>query len=223
MRCLVLAIVPCLALALPVKADLVVEYDGLNGAAVMGAKGVGIASALDLTRGAGINYASGTGFSSENWSQTGGLAGAIGTGDYLSFGFTPTAGFSIDLTTVIVNLARSGTGPGLVELLSSIDGFTSSESLGYDYPATTGSILSFDVSSLTGITEATEFRLYAHGAQSNSGKLSIEAGVGDGSGSVGLQINGVVAAVPEPTAFLFGSLVTGLAGISVARRRVRLA
>lgn len=39
-----------------------------------------------------------------------------------------------------------------------------------------------------------------------------------------VQINGVLAAIPEPTAFLFGALVsTGVAGLTVGRRRRRQA
>ena len=208
----------CLAVSfIPALSDVVVEYDGLAGTTQPGVTGANVALALDLSRGAGVTASTGSTFNSRGFEGTS-LSEAITNDDFLSFGFTPAAGFMFDLMDIQVELDRSASGPTTVELLSSIGGFTDSASLGAFAVPDPAAILNFSVSSLTGISTATEFRLYAYGASSSTGTMDIEPiSIGGGSGNVGLQVNGT--GVPEPSAFACLALIPGFVFLRFGFRR----
>lgn len=194
-----------------------VEWDGLAGASQPANNLVTGVTGLPLTRGAGISSASGGNFNSNGFSAST-LADAILSDEYLSFGATADAGFALDFSTIEVELDRSGTGPDTVYLLSSADSFTSP--ISSEAIRDPGAVLTFDLSSLDTAEGTTEFRFYYSGASSASGTSDIEDDILGGlSGATGLRLSGlVVAAVPEPTAALFGSLLAGALGLTIARR-----
>ena len=212
---LIFAAILSAGLAGQASADLIVEYDGIAGTSQTGTIGTLASSALDLTRGAGINAATGDSFNSNNFDSAT-LADAIAADEFLSFGFTPAA--PVDLTDIQVALDRSNTGPTTVYLFSSIGGFTPGDQITSAAIPDPVAIVNFDISSLTNVSTATEFRFYYAGATSGAGTSDIEDDLIGGSGNVGLQVNGVAAAViPEPSSMALLGLV-GLAGI-VRRRK----
>lgn len=210
---LVFALLAAVVMTGTASADLIVEYEGLAGTSQPGITGVLASSALDLTRGSGLGEGSGGVFNSNSFSSAT-LADAISANDFLSFGFTPAV--SVDLTDIQVGIDRSGTGPTTVHLLSSIGGFTAgSEIASFAIPDPEDTV-SFDLSSLTGVSTPTEFRFYFTGASSSVGTSSIESILTGSSGTVGLQVNGVAtAAIPEPSSIA----LLGLCGLAGAVRR----
>lgn len=82
-------------------------------------------TALDLTRGPGINKATLTnGFSADGWDRAQSRDAAFAVGAYYQFGFTVQPGFTASLATLDMALRRSGaTAPTNMELLVSFDGF----------------------------------------------------------------------------------------------------
>lgn len=142
-------------------------------------------------------------------------------GDYVSFGFEVDSGYTVDLTNLLITTRASNTGPGTLGLYYSGDGFTSplttiSQSGASDSNSTV------DLSALTGLTGTIEFRLAQIGTISANGGTVASGGTlrvqNFSIGPVPVQFNGTVAAIPEPTAALFGSLLAGAFGLMVARR-----
>ncbi|MBK8832292.1 MAG: hypothetical protein IPN60_15830 [Saprospiraceae bacterium] len=107
-------------------------------------------SAVDLTIGAGVDpVANGSRFGGKEWFDTGDtnpttLAEAVADNDYIEFVVTPTAGYFYNVTSLVFNWERSGTGPGSVTLRSSIDGYASDIGSVTGLPAslTTGNTIS---------------------------------------------------------------------------------
>ncbi len=197
------------------SAAILVQWDGSNGPSVSAKDlGSGIGSALDLTRGAGLNQATGGTFNSSGFTVDADLSAAIAANDYLSFGLSPSSGSIIDFSNIVVELDRSPTGPTTVDLFSNVDGFASSLS-SFATPDP-GALLTFDISALTGISAPIEFRIYGYGATGSSGTMDIEADLIDGT-ATGLQINGTVSAVPEPSSIAIVGLATGI--LAIRRRR----
>lgn len=202
------------------SASLVVEYDGLAGAFQAPINGVG-ATGINLTRGAGIDAASGGNFNSNNFSSAT-LAEAVASDEYLSFGFSVDSGLQLNMTDIQVELDRSGTGPDTVYLLYDADsnGFDAGdliESMAIPDP---GSVLTFNSGLPPGLDASdgtVEFRFYYSGATNPAGTSDIEDDlIGGTTGSVGLQLNGAFTVIPEPTTAL---IVVVVAGCALIRRR----
>src|SRR5690606_15733443 len=77
-----------------------------------------------ITRGSGLT-ASGNGgrFNATNWA-TGSINNAVTGNNYMEFTLSPNSGCQFSLTSVFIQLQRSGTGPSAVALRSSADGYT---------------------------------------------------------------------------------------------------
>lgn len=126
---------------------------------------------------------------------------ALDTGRYVTFTITPTAGYAIDFSLFTYSGSATGSGPTSAAFRSSADGFTSSLGAASVAGAT------IDLSTLTNVTSAIEFRLYAWGAKNNSsGTMDIDS----------FSFQGGVSAVPEPSALL---LVGSVLGCGIMRRR----
>jgi hypothetical protein len=78
-----------------------------------------------ISRGAGITAsANGDRFNAIDWAVTS-IANAVSGNDYMEFTITPNAGFSFSITSIVISLQRSSTGPSGIALRSSADGYIS--------------------------------------------------------------------------------------------------
>ena len=204
-------------------ADLVVEYDGLAGVTQSAINGSGI-SGIDLTRGAGLNAAPGTTFNSNDFDTAStDVFDALISNDYLAFGFSVTGSNSLDVTDILVELDRSGTGPTDVFLLfdGDGDGFEGFDDVLQQFSIPDpGAVLTFNTGLPTGLTSAdgiNEFRFYFAGATNSAGTSDIEGDlIGGTTGNIGLQINGTFNIVPEPSSTI---LLLGFSILGLVRRR----
>lgn len=82
-------------------------------------------TALDLTRGPGINPASlNNGFSADHWHNSRSREDALAIGAYFQFGFKIQQGYTVSLSTLDFTLRRSAvTAPMNIEVQVSLDGF----------------------------------------------------------------------------------------------------
>ncbi len=180
---------------------------------------------LSLTRGSGLaGSVAGGSFSSTGWDNN--TQGA-GSSEFISFGFTVSPGFAVNLSTVDLGTRSSNTGPGTMGLYYSGNNF-SVPLASFTQPNGVFVNSSVDVSSLVGLTGTVEFRLIEIGntapngsATANTGTFRVTDYFVSGVKSTNLEITGAVnsVAVPEPGAVLFGGLVCGVLGLTVAGRR----
>lgn len=78
-----------------------------------------------ISRGAGITAsANADRFNAIDWAVTS-IANAVSGNDYMEFTITPNAGFSFSITSIVISLQRSSTGPSGIALRSSADGYVS--------------------------------------------------------------------------------------------------
>ncbi|MEP6750038.1 MAG: hypothetical protein ABJB86_20025 [Bacteroidota bacterium] len=110
----------------------------------------------------------------EYYGENGWPSGAVNTAMYMEFSLTPSTGYQLDISTLVLTMRRSntgspaGSGPATWSLRSSLDGFTSniassSMTLTYaNYTVTPGS-------SFLNLYSTTTFRLYGYNASIGSG------------------------------------------------------
>jgi len=168
---------------------------------------------LDMTRGPGLNPNAGS-----NSLNSSGWDGPDPANDFVSFGFSVDAGFSVDLDSLIIGTRASNSGPGNLGLFYSGDGF-SNNLFTFTQSGTNFLNSIIDLSSLNGLVGTIEFRIRAlDDTRADGGTGISSAGTfrvvdffdGDFTDT---QFTGTV--VPTPGAVgLFG-----LAGLVATRRR----
>ncbi len=111
---------------------------------------------------------------SEYFGENGWPSGALNTGMYLQFTLAPSAGYQLDISTLVIRLRRSntgspaGSGPTAWALRSSLDGFATNIASGTnthnyaDYTITPGA-------AFTNLYTAVTFRLYGYNTSVSSG------------------------------------------------------
>lgn len=139
-----------------------------------------------ITRGSGLT-ASGNGgrFNATNWAL-GSINNAVSGNNYMEFTITPNSGCSFSITSVFLQMQRSGTGPSAIALRSSADGFAANLDQIYtiiDNAATQSFTFTFSLTSSTPVT----FRIYMY-AEAAGGS----GGIGDGTGN-DLVVNGTTS------------------------------
>lgn len=136
----------------------------------------------DITRGTGCTATNnGDRFNANNWTQPS-LAAAVANNDYMEITITPNIGCTYDVSSIVLNLARSGTGPPNIAIRSSADAFTAD--LGGQQTPPAGGSRTFTFTQ-TGLSVATTYRFYMWGNTNGGGT----AGIGDGAGP-DLIVNG---------------------------------
>ena len=77
-----------------------------------------------ISRGSGL-IASNNGdrFNATNWA-TGSIANGISGNNYMEFTITPNVGFQFSVSSIVISLQRSGTGPSAIVLRNSLDGYS---------------------------------------------------------------------------------------------------
>ena len=200
------------------------EITGANATATNPQAATSIASNIasaSLTLGSGVTAASAADtFGGSNFNTTS-LAAAITGSDYISFSIAPSAGYSLSISSISLN---SGVATAVSnfhgELLSSVTGFTSSNSLHSYGFSTTGapaqSITLSGVSALQNLSSSIEFRLYGWRDPAGTSTFRIRNLSGND-----LVISGSVTAIPEPStcAAILGAVV--LVGVAIRRCRLQ--
>jgi hypothetical protein len=124
-----------------------------------------------ITRGSGITAST----NADRFGATGfTTAAALDANDYFQFTVTPNSGYEFDVTSIIVNLQRSSTGPARAALRSSADAYASnlgSESVLLD--VTTTQVATFTFTQTSNIAPVT-YRLYLYLAVSAGGTAGPE-------------------------------------------------
>jgi hypothetical protein len=131
------------------------------------------------------------------------LSGALAASDYFTFSVTINSGSSMTLTSVVMRLFDTTSGPTNAALFSSVGGFTQSSAAIQTF-ALTGNAnndqsITLSSGSFSNLTGTVEFRLYAYGGSGGStDKLRFRNLSGND-----LVLNGTVsvAAVPEPSTY----------------------
>jgi hypothetical protein len=168
---------------------------------------------IDMTRGAGLGAnTGGNSLNSNGWD-------GLDADDYISFGFTVDAGYSVDLDTFWFGSRSSNSGPGDMGVFYSVDGFTT-PIYTFTQSGTNFNNAIADVSALTGLTGTVEFRIAAlsdtraDGGTGISGSGTFRVGDHfDGSNFTEVRFEGTVVPAPASAALL------GLGGLVAVRRR----
>jgi hypothetical protein len=146
-------------------------------------------------------------------------AAGISLPDYTNFTLTPDPGYVMALDTVTYSFQTYGLiSPGGYQLYlrSSADGFAADLATTSIAEGTNGGTASFDASSLSGVSDATEFRIYASAPDGIAGNRWFDLAGDNTATDVGLIVNGTVA-IPEPSSLF----LSGLAGLLLTLRRRR--
>jgi 2',3'-cyclic-nucleotide 2'-phosphodiesterase / 3'-nucleotidase / 5'-nucleotidase len=181
-----------------ISGDALVTWD-LSGASGNQASQTPASAAVNVTglpmvRGPGLNATTaGNSFSSSGWDGS-------NANDYIEFGFTVGAGFSVDLNQLVIATRSSGTGPGTLGLYWSGDGYTT-PLFTFVQDNTNFNNQIVDLSVLAALTGTATFRLIeigdtrasGSGATSSAGTFRV-AEYTEGSGFVDVQFTGSVHA-----------------------------
>ncbi len=146
-----------------------------------------------ISRGAGLTPSSnGNRFNAISWATTS-IANAVSGNDYMEFTITPNSGFEFSITSIQVNIQRSGTGPSEVELRSSLDGYTNALDATKSITDNT-SAQSFTFTFSQTSSAAVTYRFYMW-AESTSGSGGFEGTGND------IVVNGSTAAASQSVGF----------------------
>ncbi len=141
-------------------------------------------SAGTITRGAGLTAAGNTQrFNATNWSTVS-IPNAVTNNQYMQFTITPSAGCNFSISSIVIQLQRSASGPSAVALRSSADGFTANLDAIYPIVDNTSTQTFTFTFTQTAITVATTYRFYMN-AEAAAGS----GGIGDGTGN-DIVVNG---------------------------------
>ncbi|MBL7887757.1 MAG: choice-of-anchor D domain-containing protein [Flavobacterium sp.] len=139
-----------------------------------------------ISRGAGLAAAAnGARYNAINWATTS-IANAVTANSYMEFTITPNSGYEFSVSSVVIQLQRSATGPSAIVLRNSLDGYAANLDIQYaivDNTATQTFTFTFSQpSSPTAVT----YRMYMY-AEAAAGS----GGPGDGTGN-DIIVNGIV-------------------------------
>ena len=168
---------------------LTFEFSALTGSEVTADSNTNNAnlSTSTISRGAGLTASNNSGrFNATNWS-VGNVDTAITDEDYMEFTITPNPTYQFSVSSITVNVQRSGTGPGAITLRSSADGYASNlDSEKAIVDNTSVQQFTFTFSQANSTTPVT-YRFYLHTAESTGGSGGFE-GTGDD-----IIVNGTVS------------------------------
>ena len=209
-----IAVLSILAVTVSANADLLAGWDvtGVNAAATpvftcttVGANVTLSSTVLSLGLGITPSGAANT-FVGSTWTAAN-YADAVTSNDYVSWFIQADPGFSLTVTNIFFNFARTATGGSNIVVQSSFDGFSAnlfaSNNVGLTFVPTFGV-------SLSG-SNSVEFRLYGWAASGSTGTLGIR-----NLAAEDLVVEGTV--IPEAGTMAMMSI--GLLGLAILRRRM---
>ena len=175
---------------------LTFDFAGLAGSEVTANSNFNDAnlSSSFISRGSGLTaVANADRFNSTNWALTS-IANAVSGDKYVEFTITPNAGYQFDVSSIVVQWQRSGTGNTQIALRSSVDGYvTNLDAVKNVVDNTSTQTFTYTFTQANSSTAIT-YRLYSF-AEAGTGT----GGPGDGAGN-DIIVNGTVtptAASPE--------------------------
>jgi len=167
---------------------LTFEFSALAGSEVTAnsnTNATGVLSSV-ISRGTGVAAAANGGrFNSTGWTMT----SSIDPDDYVEFTITPDAGYTLNITDIVVLHQRSGTGPMNFVMRTSLDAYAADATnifAGTDVTTTQNATFTF--TSAINTTSAVTIRLYAYSAEAAGGSW----GPGDGTGN-DIVVNGTAS------------------------------
>jgi len=141
---------------------LTFDFNGLAGSEASAASNSNDAnlSSATITRGAGLTASNnGNRFNATSWAVTT-ISNAVSGNDYMEFTITPNSGFEFNVTTMVFNVQRSGTGLRGIALRSSLDSYAANIDTEMAIADNTSTqVITFTVSQ-TGNTSAVTYRIY---------------------------------------------------------------
>lgn len=175
---------------------LTFEFSALTGSEVSATSNSNDANLTNstITRGAGLT-ASGNGgrFNATSWALTS-IANAVSGNDYMEFTITPQSGYQFNVSSIVVQWQRSGTGNTAIALRSSVDSYAT------DLDAVKNVTDNTDTQTFTwtftqsNSTTPVTYRFYSY-AEATGGS----GGPGDGSGNDIVVYGTVTATGDTPT------------------------
>jgi trimeric autotransporter adhesin len=127
---------------------------------------------------------------------------SVDVNDYFAISLTPGSGLKLNFTNFIYTSQRSSNGPNSFVFRSSLDSFTAN----IGTPTSTGTTIDLSGALFQDIATTIEFRLYGFSAVTTAGTFSVND----------FTFNGAV--VPEPSTWVGGGLILGLAMLSQRKR-----
>jgi len=139
-----------------------------------------------ITRGAGLTASSNADrFNATNWALTS-IANAVTGNNYMQFIITPNSGYQFSVSSIVISLQRSGTGPSAVALRNSVDAYaTDLDAIKTITDNTNTQTFTFTFTQ-NNSSSAITYRVYMY-AEATGGS----GGIGDFSGN-DIIVNGIV-------------------------------
>ncbi|WP_047550987.1 T9SS type A sorting domain-containing protein [Psychroserpens sp. Hel_I_66] len=159
------------------NAQTIVTIDRANGPGPTATGNDPSISSIGFSRGPGVIQRNGVSFSTRNWDGTD-QASAELIGDYIEWSVTSNASYDIQITEIDIRLRRNANGPSQIQLLYSLDGFTTA-GIPLDEVSTlaanTNTTINIDGLNINSVASGTiTFRLYAWNSTTNAGWLRIQ-------------------------------------------------
>jgi hypothetical protein len=146
-----------------------------------------------ISRGAGLTAAANADrFNATNWSTVS-IANAVTNNQYMQFTITPNAGYDFTVSSIVIQLQRSGTGPSAIAIRNSLDGYTANLDAQYSVVDNTSTQTFTFTFAQTNSTSAVTYRIYCY-AEAAGGS----GGPGDGTGN-DIVVNGTVNSISACT------------------------
>lgn len=154
-------------------------------------RGVGLTAALNADR-----------FNATNWALTS-IANAVSGNNYMEFTITPNVGYQFDVSSIVISMQRSGTGPSGIAIRNSLDGYSTNldaEKSIVDNTSTQTFTFTFTQSNSS---SAVIYRVYMW-AEAVGGS----GGIGDFTGN-DIIVNGTVSSSSTPSISVSPSTLSG--------------
>ncbi|MFK8058824.1 MAG: lamin tail domain-containing protein [Polaribacter sp.] len=185
---------------------LTFDFNGLTGSEATDTSdtnngNIGIST---ISRGTGLTASNNGGrFNATSW-NTGTVTDAITGNDYMEFTITPNATFQFTVSSIVVNIQRSGSGARAVSLRNSVDSYAANldaEKVIIDNTSTQTFTFTFaQANSTTAVT----YRFYLHAAEGTGGSGGFEGTGND------IIVNGTVTSASSDPSIGFSSATSSV-------------